>query len=135
MTTTKKMFEAIVLAQVASDAGKGIDDLAAILKQTARVRQAREKGYHVKDVYILDVLMNIRPCDDIHYFVTRDEKINSYLVYFDIRLSDGRYQVSFHCFNDKLKKFLSKRESSHWDKKSSRFACEKIAAYIGMLQE
>lgn len=130
----KAIAEAIIMAQVASDAGKGIDDLALKLIDNARNRNAQRHGYNVKDLYILKALSHVNAAknSDVRYFVTRDEHINSYLVYFDIRLNGRRMQVSFHSFNRKLKAYLGSKEPSHWDHKSSRNSCLYMAEYFKM---
>ncbi len=128
----KAIAETIIMAQVASDAGKGIDDLALKLTDNARNRNAQSHGYNVKDLYILKALnrINATKSPDVRYFVTRDEHINSYLVYFDIKLNGHRLQVSFHSFSKKLKAYLGSKEPSHWDHKSSRNSCVYMAQYF-----
>lgn len=123
----KKIARKLVLAQVASDGGKWIDDLEWFDPQVW------QKGYAVKDRYILDVIQIICTKKDsgAYFYVTRDEHIGSYLVYFNVSLFDGRYQISFHSFNDALDRYCrTKKCAINWDRKESRETARRLITYI-----
>ena len=123
----KKIAKKLVLAQVASDGGKGIEDLEFFDSYVW------ERGYSVKDRYILDAIQLICTKKDsgAYFYVTRDEHIGSYLVYFNVSLFDGRYQISFHSFNDVLERYCrTKKCAINWDRKESRETARRLITYI-----
>ena len=125
---TRKLIESLISAQEASDAGKGIYELNFN-------SYAKYHGYAVKDKYILDAIKEIIKSrkKDVYFYVTRDESIDSYLIYFNIRMCGKRYQMSFHSYGD-FDTFLSKKGGScktSWDKKKpSRDVAKKLIEYL-----
>ncbi len=126
----KKIIEKVILAQIASDAGKGIYDLVDTSSKVIgkEVKRAVRQGYDVKVKYILDAikLVNATPKCGVNYYVINTPDQNGHdsdLVYFDIRLNGMRYQVSFHSPVGSFAPYYNKGRKTHWDEKSSRKAC------------
>ena len=122
-----KILRNIILAQVASDGGKKIDDLVKEIS-LSKAENAYKSGYGVKDAYIKNAVLEIcrARCKEIRFFVTEDsEHIADYLIYFDIKVDGVRRQVSFHSFNDEWDRYISgsMRSATHWDRKDSRKNC------------
>lgn len=122
----KKIAEHIILAQVASDGGKDIDDIRNILGQKSR--NAWDFGYQVKDSHIFAAVSLIARYHvrNFRYSVSYGDASGvsgSLLVYFSFHLNGKRYQVSFHSFNDNLVKYIKGSCPTSWDRKSSREAC------------
>lgn len=115
----KKIAKAIILAQVASDGGKKIDDIAEISLITWSA------GYSAKDRLIKSAIKDIlrsRGHSIFSFYVTNDDSIGSYLVYFNYRLNGERRQISFHTFGDYFWRFVTNNNTHHtrWDEGSSR---------------
>lgn len=127
----KKIAEAIILAQVASDGGKNIPDIKNILDNSASVWK---KGYLEKDKYILKAinLIDMSRNSRFRYYVKEGDIPHSALVYFNYKNAQGKreLQISFHTFSKKIKKWISKRENpvyvTTWDEGSSRLNCMKL---------
>ena len=127
----------IVLAQIASDGGKGITDLLDVVPENLRssALKAWDAGYAVKDKLLEQAAQIVaRHHDkDIRFFVTADkQKVAKYIVYFDFRFEGKRWQASFHSFGDFWSKWeeVSVSSRGHWDRKSSRETCEKLLAVL-----
>jgi len=129
----KQAVRRIVLAQVASDGGKGITDLLDMMPNNIMpaAQRAWNSGYAVKDK-LLEQACAITAChknSDVHFFVTEDKQsIAKFIVYFDVKIEDKRWQVSFHSFSNRWAKWAKSTVASrgHWDHKSSREACVKM---------
>ena len=132
----------IILAQIASDAGKGIFDISI---KDKRCDLAKIKAYDIKDRFILDAIKIIdsNPRCGVNYFVESTPDQNGYqsmLVYFDINFYGCRFQVSFHSPADKtsLKNLSQKGRKTHWIKRDSntqigsREACEQMAQVLNL---
>ena len=113
----------IILAQTASDAGKGYYNLygPGVGKDQSAVR----KGYDLKLVYILRAIRQLRtgkPSRYINYWVDPDTMIT----YFDVRIEDGngighRFQISFHTPEyvpgyEELIKYAGSGRRTRWNK-------------------
>lgn len=117
---------AICSAQIASDAGKGIRDLPDISK-TAHTQYAGKTPAILRAIK----LVNSQRQSAIHYYVEPCRDQNGYesiLVYFDIKVDNNKYQVSFHnpmSRAGELKKFLCKGRKTRWHKNllNSRETC------------
>jgi hypothetical protein len=128
----------IILAQVASDAGKGIVELYEALPKSMKhvASKALKSGYAAKDELLeracLIVARHKDP--DIRFFVSEDAKgIAKFIIYFDIRIDDKKWQASFHSFGKKRwSKWLKSTVPSrgHWDHKSSRNTCKELARFL-----
>ena len=117
----KKVAINIVKAQIASDNAKGIESIPYDRKIC--------RNYDGKDKYIMIAIKEIirKRNTGFSFYVTRDEDICSYLVYFSFDLWGETRQVSFHSYDYDLDKYLSRKSKSHklvWDQKSSRKSCE-----------
>ena len=129
MTKKDRMIaRAIIHAQVASDGGKGINDIRNITRRSYVVYQA---GYALKDEYVLRAIQGINRSKNsmFRYYVTVSDIPDALLVYFEFKVLGTKYQISFHCFDERLDSFLPKSsKKSHrtkWDEciGGSRDAC------------
>ena len=126
----KQAARRIILAQVASDGGKGIVELLNVMPNNLMpsAQKAWNAGYDVKDK-LLEQACKIVACHntyDIRFFVTEDkEGIAKYIVYFDVYIEGRKWQVSFHSFDNRWAKWTKSSIPSrgHWDHKSSRETC------------
>lgn len=133
---TKEIARLIVLAQAASDAGKGIDTMIGQLK--VKLQNKPNQGYYYKDQAILDAIRLIAAhhFQDVHFFVCKDEeKKAKYLVYFDIKFGGQRLQISFHSFDGRLRPFIKRNKNSWtaWDHGSSRENALLLAEHFNMI--
>lgn len=116
-TRNPTVYELLYDAQVYSDNGKGIITLNSYGLNCY-------ESYAHKDICIIKAigLINRQKDTDVHYFVTRDTLIHSYLVYFNIKLNGERHQISFHSFNKALERYIIKgnTHATKWDKGNSR---------------
>lgn len=122
---------AIVQAQLASDAGKGIYELSV---KSHTKRSAEHFKYGIKTFYILTAVRLIR-CNksDFNYFISAIEGDQngcpSILVYFDFKVNGKRQQVSFHTplnqVPEEMKRISPSGRKTRWMKSvSSRDACK-----------
>ena len=134
--------KAIILAQTASDGGKGIPDIRRILPVSNLVYA---DGYLAKDREIKKaaalILKAGRAGKDSGFrfdvqeakspFTEQDE---CYIVYFDFRIGAEKYQISFHTFDHWYARFASRgtERSYHarWDRKDSREAAKALKAWV-----
>lgn len=114
----------IILAQVASDGGKGINTLNNLFPTS---RLVSYKGYDVKNVYIKKAIHMIQKSKDsiFRFYVKEDWKIANYIVYFNFKLDGKRFQVSFHSFKD-WSRYKRKDYQTRWNKRDSREACLRL---------
>jgi len=86
----------IIRAQKSSDYGKGINRISLSKKLSRPCRM----GYGFKEDDILEAIRLIRRNKtQFNYwveFAPDQNGVNSILVYFDFKIDDKRYQVSFH---------------------------------------
>lgn len=129
MKKRNQIIRAILMAQVASDAGKGITDYGIRLPRPDFI-EARKSGYEGKPLYEYIAISLIRfsnPCD-INYWVSED-----LLVYFDIKYNGQRYQISFHNPSDDgedyLRQFAGTGRKTRWTEipDGSRIAAEELS--------
>lgn len=127
----KRIATAIILAQIASDAGKGDYELAEYCNRLVEAYGAKEKGYRKKDDYIRKAIALIRHygAKEVYYHVQMDEKIRqnrngdpAFIIYFNWKIDGKRYQASFHSFGNWYQ-YLGGSCRTHWDRRDSRKAC------------
>lgn len=127
----------ICLAQVASDGGKGKNSCHDI--KVRGNKYAFYKGYAEKDNYILKALalLTTSPRCGINFYIEKKPDQNGYaslIAYFDIKIKDERYQVSFHSpYNkSKLHSYVGKGRKTRWTKEvgGSREACIELSKLI-----
>lgn len=110
----KRIAREIILAQVASDGGKGIPDLKRIFKAAYPVWQA---GYVAKDEHIARAIALIKESkdSDFRFSVTKSEDFGgSRIIYFEWK---GGLQVSFHSFVGHLSRWHTlKHRPMIWDR-------------------
>lgn len=128
----KKIAEAIVYAQIASDAGKGIEILEG--RNVFKYNSTVDKGYHSKDGYIfsaLNLIRNTKNCSYKYYVTAQPDQHGnpSFIIYFNFKVNGKREQISFHSFNKKLwKELVGSGTICHWQGGigGSRKACQKL---------
>lgn len=128
MNKDKKVAELILRTQNASDGGKHIQFFPDC-KKAVRDNCA---GYGQKDSLILAAIKLIRGSDNscFRYAVVIDrQRIARYIVYFETRIDDVKYQVSFHSFDTRLGRYICNSRYARWDKKSSRDSAVTIYKY------
>lgn len=136
MTRTEEaIIRAIIMAQIASDAGKGIH---AIFLPGGN--NPGRTGYQSKEFYELRALKMIdsTPRCGINYWVefTPDQNgFESVLVYFDIKVNGKRYQVSFHNPGHQTMElwgYVNRGRKTRWTHEiyGSRYACEELARML-----
>ena len=125
----KRIARILYLAQSASDGGKGIYKLpndSGVSHYQDSYRICYKKAYAAKDSLIIRAIDLINRSHDktVRFSVRESTDQNGqkcYLVYFDFKVEGKREQVSFHSFNDELRKFVSNSKKSTWSKdRSSR---------------
>ena len=122
----------IIKAQAFSDKAKGYNNL---LTKTFCYDGLFSRDYYMmKDIFIKKAIREIQKKnnpDNISFYVTRDMSIDSYLVYFNFKIGNERYQISFHSFNMKLATLLKGKQpcKTKWDKNSSRDAAIVLGYY------
>ena len=118
----KRIAQMVVLAQDASDAGKGKNQL----DETKMSRRYSATGYDAKLHYILSAIKLInssRPCGWNYYVIKSPDQNGypSYITYFQYKDSGNtRYELSFHTPWDigyELYPFLGKGRKTHWNGK------------------
>lgn len=134
----RKIAEAIVYAQIASDAGKGIITLKT--NNVKKYNSTIEKDYNVKDGYIfsaINLIRNTKNCSYKYYITAQPDQHGnpSFLIYFNFKVNGKREQVSFHSFNKKLwKGLIGSGTVCHWQGgvKGSREGCKKLIELYGL---
>lgn len=120
LKNARRIARLVVLAQDASDAGKGKNQIC----DTEMSRRYAATGYGAKLHYIIAALKAInanRPCG-WHYYVEASPDQNghaSYIAYFQYKDAEGvRYELSFHTpweLGAELRPFLGKGRKTHWN--------------------
>lgn len=130
----KQALKRIILAQIASDGGKGITYTLNSMPEylQAEAQKAWNAGYLAKDNLMLQACTIVARHHekDIRFFVTEDkEGVAKFIVYFDIYAKGTRWQVSFHSFNKCWKKWVKSSMPSrgHWDHSYARAVCIRLA--------
>ena len=135
-TCRKAVFRAILMAQDASDAGKGHRRYGAAYYPGWN--NARVMGYSLKQAMIIRALRMIdtSPPMGISYWVEYAPDQNGFdsvLVYFEWKEDRRRFQVSFHNPARKagdLLQWVGKGRQTHWNHKmgGSRESCDYLNA-------
>lgn len=127
----------IIRAQKSSDTGKGINRIS-LSKKNSRPCML---GYGFKETPILEAIRLIRRNKTrFNYWVERKPDQNgilSILVYFDFKIDETRYQVSFHNHNcsNELESYVNTGRKTHWHKTySSFYSCTKLQEYYQIPQ-
>lgn len=119
MKSDKYIAYCIAGAQIASDAGKGIQEIS-FKKFIPQYESTLDGRYRSKDGFIIEAIktINSTPKCGFNYYVTKGKDQNGYssfIIYFDFKVNGKRKQVSFHCFNNKLIQFVGKGRKTRWD--------------------
>lgn len=130
--------EKIILAQVASDGGKGIALIDKIFGEYSK--KVWWKGYGAKNSLICEAIRDIHKSQKLrqpqmfHYSVAEaDEFGDAVIIYFTFKLDGVRRQVSFHSFDPYLFPAPDNRHKVRWDRKSSREAVIDLAKHFWVL--
>jgi hypothetical protein len=135
-STNLAIAKAIIAAQTASDAGKGICEIDGRC-----ARHGRHDKYGCKPAYIVKAIETIRTSSsDFRYYVAETGDQNGYpsiIAYFEFKLDNERYQVSFHTPANRagvLEKYANTGRKTRWDRifGGSRRACLKLMDYFGI---
>lgn len=128
----KKIAEALIYAQIASDAGKGIYELEG--PDEKKTKAAQLLDYDGKDAFIEIAINRIRSKNTMFdYFIIYERDQNgapSYITYFAFTVDEMKYQISFHIPKDKASEYIKSLEGTgkpmEWNrvKNGSRTACK-----------
>jgi len=116
-----------LLAQAASDAGKGFESSKA-----SNASKALEAGYALKDGYILQAIMAAKklPTGLVRVGVNYDFHLGMTVILFDIK---GYGQVSFHSFDERFEGYKSdKRVRWNGVRGGSIMTCQKLARNLNL---
>lgn len=120
----RKIAQLIVLAQIASDAGKGFEDDR--LMSVRGAKRAVNGGYSRKDLYVreaIEAILKSRNSAFRFYCRIDTHLCADSLVYFKVKIGERYWQISFHSFDCELWKYQtkqSKRHTQRWDRGISR---------------
>lgn len=137
---TRRIMRLLYLTQAASDGGKGIYELpsdSGIAHMSDHSRGRYTAAYAAKDACMMQAIELIcrSHSRDVRFCVTyADGEWNDtcYLVYFDFKVDGRREQVSFHSFNDGLRRFVRNSRRSTWSKDRSSRDTVRLAAKAGV---
>lgn len=138
MSLDRQIALAIVMAQHASDNGKGYYRLGRkpLSCHYAVQRFTANQGYNPKDSFIEKaVSLCQKGHNSFNYYIEAapDQNGNdSFIIYFDTKIDSKRIQISFHSFNKRLwKKRVGQGRPTHWDHKigGSYKSCIKLIKY------
>lgn len=124
--------EAILNAQIASDAGKSRHHFRHVPTKAVAER------YEAKDEYVRKAIRLIVTGRHSHFrFAVQDGGSTPYLVYFEVEINGERCQVSFHSFDRSLEPYLRSRKKGRgrvavWDHGSSRVTAAYVASQYGV---
>lgn len=129
--TEKKIANALIYAQISSDAGKDKYNLIGMSED--KTKAAMLLGYDGKTALIERALNLIRSKNTMFsYFLIYDKDQNgvpAYIVYFDFDVEEQHYQISFHIPRNEASEYIRALEGSgkpvEWDGKKggSVIAC------------
>ena len=138
MSVYKECLRAIVMAQAASDFGKGRYENPSQRLRPRRWKGAQKLGYSLK---VLEIVRALKMIDSnepmgINYYVTIDDDQNgnkSIVTIFDIKLPGDRLQISFHSPKSNpdsklLMKWVGKGRKTRWKARhgGSRSCAERL---------
>lgn len=115
----------IVLAQIASEGGKGKS--TTVKKVSSFIPLGKlysKKGYLAKDTCICKAIKAIQknPSSGFYYHVKVEKTFRNnshrFIVYFNFKLGDERLQISFHTYAN-MWKFVNQKCTTRWQKKHS----------------
>ena len=120
----KSFAKYLLLAQVASDAGKGY-----ISSKANNVAKALEKNYDLKDRYIAQAIKLAKGLGNVTVSLGIDDDLGMDIVYFDIK---GYGQVSFHSFKDWSYTGLNYNGKWNGIRGGSIKTCQKLARKLNL---
>lgn len=127
----------IIFAQLASDGGKKDKEVLNRISPFVPLSEVHyKKGYHTKDHCIINAIRAIQrnPQSGFRYHVKADRTLYSgahvFIVYFNFKIGEERYQISFHTF-DNMWRFVNRQCVTRWQKKySSKEAVIKLVYHV-----
>lgn len=133
----KYISKQIILAQIASDGGKGLNDVLKRISSSVPLANLYfKKGYETKDHCIINAIRAIQrnPASGFYYSVKVDRTLYSgahvFIVYFNFKLHNNAYQISFHTYSN-MWRYVNRHCVTRWKKKySSKEATIKLAYYV-----
>ena len=114
----------LLLAQVASDAGKGY-----ISSRANNIKNALDKNYGLKDRYIAQAIALAKGLGNVKVSLGVDEYLGMDVVYFDIK---GYGQVSFHSYKDWSYTGLPYNGKWNGIRGGSLMTCRKLAKKLNL---
>lgn len=121
----KYVSKQIILAQLASDGGKHQRDvLERVVPLLPIGKIYYKKGYDVKDHCIIEAIKTIQrnPNTGFYYHIKVDRTLCSgahvFVIYFNFKIGNESYQVSFHTFSN-MWRFMNQKCATRWKKKHS----------------
>lgn len=147
MTDRQRIERAIFNAQVASDGGKGIYDLCEGDKKAQKIAHCAKDYYYgfsadswnsyrasykAKESQIMLAIQLICRSHDrsIRFSVEETRSPGCFIVYFDFKIKGKREQISFHSFDERLKKYVQKSKKTTWSKdRTSRETARDLKRY------
>jgi len=127
MSKFKNFAKTILLAQVASDAGKGY--LSA--KETSNASKAIEMDYSLKDRYIKEAISLAAGISSVKVGIDIDEELGMTVVLFEVK---GYGQISFHSFDGFFTQRKLLKDSIIWNgiRGGSVKTCMKLARKLNL---
>ena len=124
----KEIAKCIILAQIASDSGKGISRLHINGDEKAFQKGYKEKEYNIKKA--IELINSSCKCS-FKYYCKRSSDYNrrSNSFYFAFEEKGKQYVISFHSFSkDDFVRKAKKNFNSiiHWNNNNSFEACKKL---------
>lgn len=132
----KQIAKNIILAQIASDGGKGFETKTPLFLSSAYTK----KGYRAKDNRIMRAIegINCNKNSGFYYNVKLSHYSNymksyCYIIYFNFKINGVKKQISFHSFSCELSKYSSNKTVTRWIKKNdSRDCCLDLAKFLDL---
>lgn len=125
------ILEAVALAQVASDGGKGIDRFRRVNSLT---EEAYDLGYDVKDYYILTAILGCiaTGTSSVKWFISSNWEVDWFDMHSIVYFEWNGMQISFHSFTDTWKRIRDVwgYKETVWDEGSSPLTCLRIMEYL-----
>jgi len=129
----KAIIRAIIMAQISSDAGKGIHRIYIPGGNFPAIKKYRAKEFY--ELRALKMITASHRCGINFWceFAPDQNGIDSVLVYFDIKVDGKRFQISFH--NPRIElfsEFVNRGRKTRWtaDLSGSARSCQELARLI-----
>jgi hypothetical protein len=126
----KKVAQLIIKAQMCSDSGKRVNNDYFHPGWKKRANKFRYSHKVELIIRAMDRIAQMHGTSGFHYSIGND---GFDIVYFDFKIEEKRYQISFHIPEGVPKRYkkCNDKHVTHWDHNSSREACYALSAWIG----